>query len=210
MKKVIHFNLGKRLIFIFLCLYSFGVYAQRINVTGIVTDIKEESLIGVSVMVQGTAIGTVTDFDGKYVLSNVPSNAKLEFTYVGMEKQIIDVNGRTTINVVMNEDTELLEEVVVVGYGIQKKESITGAISSVSSEDIIKSPTGSLSTALTGRLTGLSTIQSSGQPGQEFPQLRIRGSDNPIVIVDGIERSSGGTIASQDGTNGAISGWESY
>ena len=209
MKKMIHFNLGKRLIFIFLCLYSFGVYAQRINVTGIVTDMNEEPLIGVSVMIQGTGTGTVTDYDGKYVLPNVPSDAKLEFTYVGMEKQIIDVNGRTSINVVMSEDTELLEEVVVVGYGIQKKESITGAISSVSSEDIIKSPTGSLSTALTGRLTGLSTIQSSGQPGQEFPQLRIRGSDNPIVIVDGIERSSGGTIASQDGTNGAISGWES-
>lgn len=209
MKKKIHFNLGKRLMFIFLCLYSFGVYAQRINVAGIVTDMNEEPLIGVSVMVQGTGTGTVTDYDGKYVLPNVPSDAKLEFTYVGMEKQIIDVNGRTSINVVMSEDTELLEEVVVVGYGIQKKESITGAISSVSSEDIIKSPTGSLSTALTGRLTGLSTIQSSGQPGQEFPRLRIRGSDNPIVIVDGIERSSGGMISSQDGTNGAVSGWES-
>lgn len=209
MKKKIDFNLGKRLIFIFLCLYSLGVYAQRINVTGIVTDMNEEPLIGVSVMVQGTGTGTVTDYNGKYVLPNVPSDAKLEFTYVGMEKQIIDVNGRTSINVVMREDAELLEEVVVIGYGIQKKESITGAISSVSSEDIIKSPTGSLSTALTGRLTGLSTIQSSGQPGQEFPRLRIRGSDNPIVIVDGIERSSGGLLPSDDGTNGAVSGWES-
>ena len=202
-------KLLKSLLFVFFSFLPLILIAQNITVTGTVTDLQNEPLIGVTIQVQGTAHGTITDSNGRFSLTNVPANAKLEISYVGMQSQIIDVDNRTTINVVLRDDTELLEEVVVIGYGIQKKESITGAISSVKSEDIIKSPTGSLSTALTGKLTGLTTIQSSGQPGQEFPRLRIRGSDNPIVIVDGIERSSGGLIPSSDGTNGAISGWES-
>ena len=202
-------KLLKSLLFVFFSFLPLILIAQNITVTGTVTDLQNEPLIGVTIQVQGTAHGTITDSNGRFSLTNVPPNAKLEISYVGMQSQIIDVDNKTTINVVLRDDTELLEEVVVIGYGIQKKESITGAISSVKSEDIIKSPTGSLSTALTGKLTGLTTIQSSGQPGQEFPRLRIRGSDNPIVIVDGIERSSGGLIPSSDGTNGAISGWES-
>jgi len=130
MKKTIPVNVGKRLMFIFLCMYSIGIFAQNINVTGFVTDSKNEPLIGVTLKIIGESEkGTVTDFDGKYVLPNIPSNAKIEVSYVGMQKQVIDVKGRTTINIVLSEDTELLDEVVVVAYGVQKKVSVTGAIS---------------------------------------------------------------------------------
>ena len=97
MRKQNHLNLWKRFVFVFLCMYSISTYAQNINVTGIITDTKNEPLIGVSVMVQGTGSGTITDYDGKYVLSDIAADAKLEITYVGMQKQIIDVNGRTSI-----------------------------------------------------------------------------------------------------------------
>jgi len=107
--------------FTLLCSISLSISAQNITVRGTVSDAAGEPLIGVTVQVEGESTGTVTDFDGKFTLLNVPSDASLLFTYVGMQPQTIKLNGRTTLSVTMTEDTELLEEVIVVGFGQQKK-----------------------------------------------------------------------------------------
>ncbi|MEA4995945.1 MAG: TonB-dependent receptor [Petrimonas sp.] len=197
MKKTIPVNVGKRLMFIFLCMYSIGIFAQNINVTGFVTDSKNEPLIGVTLKIIGESEkGTVTDFDGKYVLPNIPSNAKIEVSYVGMQKQVIDVKGRTTINIVLSEDTELLDEVVVVAYGVQKKVSVTGAISTVSTKDLRVSTSPSLANALSGRIAGLTSMQRvGGQPGADDATMYLRGAatingTNPLILIDGVPRDN--------------------
>ncbi len=197
MKKTIPVNVGKRLMFIFLCMYSIGIFAQNINVTGFVTDSKNEPLIGVTLKIIGESEkGTVTDFDGKYVLPNIPSNAKIEVSYVGMQKQVIDVKGRTTINIVLSEDTELLDEVVVVAYGVQKKVSVTGAISTVNTKDLRVSTSPSLANALSGRIAGLTSMQRvGGQPGADDATMYLRGAatingTNPLILIDGVPRDN--------------------
>lgn len=115
---------------IMLCIFTSVVYAQNITVRGTVSDTNKEPIIGATIVVKGApAQGTATDANGKYTLSNVPSNAVLTVTYVGMKPQEVSVKNRTTIDVVLADDTELLSEVVVVGYGTQKKENLTGAVS---------------------------------------------------------------------------------
>ncbi|HOV71884.1 MAG TPA: carboxypeptidase-like regulatory domain-containing protein, partial [Dysgonamonadaceae bacterium] len=126
--------------FTFIWLVSITLLAQNISVKGKVVDEQKEPLIGVSVKVQGTIIGTVTDYNGNFEISNVPSDGKLEFSYVGMKTLVIPVNGRTVVNVTMQEAAEMLEEVVVVGYGTQKKTSVTGAVSTLSDTELIKAP----------------------------------------------------------------------
>lgn len=108
---------------------------------------RGEPLIGVTIQVQGTAHGTVTDFDGKYLIPAVPADAILEVSYVGMKSETINVNGRSVIDITLEEDTGVLEEVVVVGYGIQKKASVTAAISTVDTKDLKQSSAPNLSTA---------------------------------------------------------------
>lgn len=195
MKKTFPQHSGKRLMFFFLCFYSFGVFAQNITVTGLVTDTQGESLIGVTIQVQGTTQGTVTDFDGKYTLTGVPSDARLEVSYVGMQGQVINVNGRSVIDITLLDDTELLEEVVVVGYGIQKKASVTAAISTVDTKELKQSSAANLSTALAGRLPGLTAIQTSGQPGNDVVNLYLRGvgtlnDASPLILIDGVPRNN--------------------
>lgn len=187
------FNLMKGFLLTFLWTFSLNMFAQNINIKGNITDTKGEALIGVTIRVQGTPIGTVTDMDGNFTLSNVPSKAKLDVTYVGMLPQIIDLNGQSFLQIIMQEDSETLDELVVVGYGIQKKETLTGAITSVATKEIKQSPAANLAVTLTGRLPGLTTIQRSGEPGRDITQMVIRGlgtinSQSPIVLVDGIER----------------------
>ena len=187
-------NLFKGFCLVLLSTISLSIYAQDISVSGKVSDTRGEPLIGVTVQIQGTSIGTVTDIDGNYTLINVPSNATLEISYVGMVTQVVKVNGRTNISVVLEEDTEVLEEVVVIGFGQQKKESVVGAISQTS--DKVLERTGgvsSLGQALTGNLPGVVTMSSTGKPGEEDPQITIRGvstwnQSDPLVLVDGIER----------------------
>ena len=164
-------------------------------VKGNVVDESGEPLIGVTVRVDGTAIGTATDIDGNYSI-NVPNIKKdhLLYGYVGMADQKIAVNGRTVINVTMKEDSELLDEVVVVGYGQQKKASVVGAIATTSGATLAKTGgVSSVGAALTGNLPGVTTMASSGMPGEEDPQIVIRGQtswngSDPLILVDGIER----------------------
>jgi len=124
---------------------------------------------------------------------NIPPNATLDISYVGMYPQAIVLDGRTSIQVTLLENLELLEEVVVVGYGTQKKETLTGAITSIATKEIKQSPSANLAISLAGRLPGLTAIQRSGEPGRDITQMVIRGlgtvnTQSPIVLVDGIER----------------------
>ncbi|MDR3219927.1 MAG: TonB-dependent receptor [Dysgonamonadaceae bacterium] len=163
--------------------------AQNIAVTGSIKD-KNEALIGVSVSEKGTSNGISTGIDGNYTLS-VPGNATLEFSYLGYKTQSVPVNGRTRIDVVMEEDTQLLSEVVVIGYGTQRREAITGSVASMSGEAMRGVASSNISNALQGRVAGVEMSQTSSKPGAEM-QIRIRGTrslnatNDPLVVLDGI------------------------
>ena len=139
------------------------ILAQSMTVQGTVTDEFGETLIGVSVVVKGTTRGTVTDYDGKYVLESVPQNSTLEFSYVGYKKQDVKVT-KQVLNVTMAPDNQTLDEVVVIAYGAQKKVTVTGAVSNVNSKELMKSPSASLGNALAGKLPGVQSVQYSGMP----------------------------------------------
>jgi TonB-linked SusC/RagA family outer membrane protein len=177
-----------------MCIIPLSINAQNITVTGTVKDAAGNPLIGVAIQVEGETIGTVTDLDGRFTLLNIPPNSTILVTYVGMQSQRIDLNGRTSLSIILMEDTVLLEEVVIVGFGQQKKESVVGAIAQTSSEALER--TGgvtSLGQALTGNLPGVVTMTATGKPGDEDPEIVIRGVSTwnqsaPLVLVDGIER----------------------
>ena len=170
---------------------AFTNVQQMLTVTGTVTDNSGLPLPGVAVVVNGTTNGTVTDMDGKFTLGNVPVDAVLAFSFVGMKPQEVSVDGNTSFNIVMQEESIGLEEVVAIGYGTQKKETLTGSISTVQSTEIVKAPVINVSNSLGGRLPGLVAVTSSGEPGYDGTTLRIRGSntfnDNSVlVVVDGV------------------------
>ena len=181
-------TLGTLLLMVLLAL---PVAAQNsMTVTGTVTD-NLGPVIGVNVQIEGTTLGGITDIDGNYTLNDVPANATLVFSYIGYQTQKIAVNGRTRIDVKMSEDSEMLSEVVVVGYGVQRKSDLTGSVASVKTSDALKStPTGNVSDALQGRMAGVSVLSGSGDPSQDNT-IRVRGVNSitaetgPLVVVDG-------------------------
>ena len=181
---------------ILMCAITFTGYAQTKTVTGTVLDKQNEPLIGVTVKVQGTTNGTVTNFNGVYSLSNVSADANLEFSYVGMKLQVQKVSGQSVVNVTMDEDTEMLEEVVVVGYGTQKKVNVTGAVSTVSSKDLESRPVQNVSQALQGVVPGLNLSQTNaGGALNSSMSVNIRGTGSigdgsaatPLILIDGVE-----------------------
>ncbi len=166
-------------------------FAQNLRVQGRVLDELGEGLIGAGVVIQGTNTGTITDMDGNFSLS-VPQGATLEFSCVGYKTLAMQATARMTVN--MEPDADALDESVVIAYGQQKKVTITGAVSAVGSEDILKAPVANVANALQGNLPGVSAVQASGMPGADEPVIRIRGvgslnSAEPLVLVDGVERS---------------------
>lgn len=174
-----------------LLLFSVMLFAQQqINVTGTVTEgATGDPAIGVTVLVKGTAVGTVTDIDGKYTLNNVPADATLVFSYIGMTTIEEPVNGRMVINVVMSEDIQALEEVVVIGYGAARKRDLTGSIVSVSADEIANRPTTNILSSVQGKIAGVQIV-NSGRAGQD-PEVRIRGTNSingysPLYVVDGL------------------------
>lgn len=180
-------NLVRNLLFLGMVMLSGFIYAQ--SVTGTVTDING-ALPGVNVTVKGTSTGVTTDFDGNYSLEGVGANAVLEFSYVGFGTQEINIAGRKVINVVMEEDISQLDEVVLVGYGVQKKALTTGATVDVKGEDIAALNTGTAMEALQGVAAGVSITKNSGAPGAGT-RVTIRGlgtigNSNPLYIVDGV------------------------
>ncbi len=184
-------NLVKGILFTITWIFSLYLSAQNLTVTGTVTDTKGESLIGVTVQIEGTSTGTVTDIDGGFILSTVPSNATLEVSYVGMVTQTILVNGRSSIHIVLEEDPKTLEEVVVVGYGTQKKGNLTAAISTIKNEEILTTTHTSLAQRLQGKIPGLQIRQNTGAPGDYDAMINIRGFGTPLFIIDGTTRVSG-------------------
>lgn len=172
------------------------VFAQQKTIKGIVVDATGEPLIGVNVSVKGTTIGIITDIDGKYTLE-VPTNATLVFSYIGYRTQELSVGNQTTINITMQEDTQNIDEVVVVGYGVQKKETVTGSVSTLKGDDLVKSPVANLSNAIAGKMSGVVTYQRSGEPGYDGATIRIRGSNtlgnnDPLIVIDGVAARAGG------------------
>lgn len=166
---------------------------QRKEITGKVIDAQKLPIPGVSVVIKGTTQGTITDADGNFRLSYTGEAKTLSFSFVGMKTQEISVGNKTSFNIAMEDETVGVGEVVVVGYGTQKKASITGAISTVGTKLLLQSPQANISNALVGRMPGLLSVQRSGQPGADQATLRIRGSgtftgsNDPLIMVDGIE-----------------------
>ncbi|GAC1375472.1 MAG: TonB-dependent receptor [Hymenobacter sp.] len=201
-----HFRLVAFLLFLLLTGASSGARAQQAgaDITGRVVDSKGGGLPGVTVQVQGTTVGTTSDPDGKYSLK-LPAGAKnLVFSFVGMAAQTVSVDGRSQINVTLKDDVRELGDVVVVGYGTQKKSQTTGAISSVTSKEIAELPVTNARQALQGRAAGVDVIQSGSEPGGGVT-VRIRGrrsinaSNDPLYVVDGIPIAGGiDDINSQD------------
>lgn len=170
---------------------------QGRQVTGVVRDDAGSPVPGVNVIEKGTTNGTATDIDGRYSLMVNSDEATLVFSFIGYTTQEIVVGGRSTVDVSLAPDTQTLQEVVVVGYGEKKKETITGAVTSVKSADILKAPVTNLSNALAGRLPGTVFINRSGEPGYDGSIIRIRGTNttgNPsaLVVIDGIANRTGG------------------
>jgi TonB-linked SusC/RagA family outer membrane protein len=175
---------------------SLYTYSADIIVTGRVLEAGTNvPLPGVNVSIQGGNGGTITNLDGRFQIKAAEKGSVLVVSYIGFITQNIPVDNNSTFNVLLREDSQNLEEVVVVGYGKQKKESVLGAISTVSTKDLLKSPTSNIGQSLTGKIPGLITSQSQGQPGYDDVQLFIRGrasfaSDNaPLILVDGVERT---------------------
>jgi len=174
---------------------SVSVSQQQKSVSGKVTDSSGATLPGVSVIVKGTTNGTITDAEGNYTLSKVSENSTLQFSFVGMKTQELAVGSQTTVNVVLAEETIGIEEVVAVGYGVQKKVNLTGSISSVKFDDALDNrPITNGTQALGGKVSGVWVSQNSGKPGSDGAQLRVRGwgtmnNSNPLVIIDGVEGS---------------------
>lgn len=166
-----------------------AAFAQNTKVTGHVVDENGDPVIGASVVVKGTTIGTVTDFDGNFTL-DVPSQHKhLEISYVGMKSRQFNVSSK--INAVLESDTQNLDEVMVVAYGTAKKSAFTGSAATISNEKIAKRQTSNVTNALTGQVAGVQTTSNTGQPGKDAT-IRVRGigsmaaSNRPLYVVDGV------------------------
>ena len=182
----------------------FGLLAQAQSVSGTVTD-ANGPLPGASIVVKGTTNGTTTDFDGKYTLENVAADAVLQITFVGYGTRDISVAGKSVVDVVLVEESDVLEQVVVVGYGVKKKSLVTGAIGSLDSKEIENSSSPRVEQVLQGRVSGVTVVSSSGSPGSGA-KVRIRGAgsngnSDPLYIVDGMKVSSMDNIAPSDIAN---------
>ena len=170
--------------------------AQQFKISGSVSDANGQPLPGANILEKGTTNGTQSDFDGNFSLEVASGNATLVVSYIGFKTQEILVNQQTNITVALQEDAAGLDEVVVVGYGTQKKINLTGAVANIDDEELTKRPINNIANMLQGKLTGVLINQGSGQPGKESTYIRIRGTgtfsgagSNPLVIIDGIAGS---------------------
>lgn len=182
-------------VFLYVCFFfcSIGIYAQdgKITVEGKVVDINDETIIGASIKEAGTQNGTITDVNGKFTLNVSSSNTTLTVSYIGYKTETVAVRGNTILNITLQEKQRELGEVVVVGYGTQKKVNLTGAVSSVNVKELESKPVTNVVEALQGTTPGLTIQQSNSQPGSR-PSINIRGvntlnNNDPMVIIDGMQ-----------------------
>lgn len=168
--------------------------AEKRKVTGVVKDASGEPVIGANVLIKGKSVGTITDINGTFTLEDVPLNAVLDVSYIGYVNQLVSLGDKTQVEIELKEDVKALNEVVVVGYGTQKKINLTGAIGSVKSEDLEKVHVVNTVNSLSGKVPGLVLKQVSGQPGDNDPYLDIRGFGSPLIIIDGTQQGSFGNL----------------
>ncbi len=174
-----------------VCLFAF---AQSKQIRGMVKDATGEPMIGVNVLVKGTTNGAITDFDGNFSISDVKNSDVLVVSYIGFVTQEIPVGSQTSFNILLKEDSETLDEVVVIGYGTVKRRDLTGSVASVSGEKLAANPVSNVAEALQGQLPGVSVTSQDGRPGATM-SIRIRGggsitqSNDPLFIVDGVQVS---------------------
>jgi len=190
----------------YLCLTAFLIFGVTQNgwaqntetgVTGRVVDAASgDPLPGVNVLIKGTTQGTATTMDGTYELSVSSLQDTLVFSFIGFQTQEVPINGRATIDITMQPKTFSGEELVVVGYGTQKKETLTGSISTVTGENLETAPVTNVTNAIAGRLPGVMAVTNSGEPGYSGSEIRIRGghtlnNNSPLVIIDGVPSETG-------------------
>ncbi len=170
---------------------------QTKRITGTVVDQAGEPVIGANVVIKGTTLGSITDMDGKFLIEDVPSNGVLVISYIGYKSEEIPIGNQTSFNIKLHEDSERLDDVVVVGYGVQKKVTVTGAVASLKGEELKASPTTNLTNGMVGRMPGVIGFQNSDEPGGGGTTIRIRGtnslgSKDPLVVIDGVPGRAGG------------------
>jgi hypothetical protein len=186
-----------------LLLCTVSALAQT-RITGRVVDDQQAALPGVSVVIKGTTIGSVTDASGNYSVNAPDKAGSLIFSYIGFVSQEVPINNRSSISITLAADTKALNEVVVVGYGVQKKETVTGSVASVKGSELVKSPAVNLSNSIAGRLPGVFAVNRSGEPGADGSSIRIRGSNTlnntaALIVIDGIPGREGGLDRNQSG-----------
>ncbi|SEA60639.1 TonB-linked outer membrane protein, SusC/RagA family [Xylanibacter ruminicola] len=186
----------QRLMFtVLFAVFAIGAFAQN-KVTGTVVDVQGEPIIGASVVVKGTSNGTVTDFDGKFTVANAPAKGNLVISYVGYRSQTIALGGKSDIKITLEEDKQLLDEVVVVGYGVQRKSDVTGALAHMDAKELTNMPVSNALQAMQGKAAGVD-ITNSQRPG-EVGSITVRGqrsidaSNGPLYVVDGMTIQTGG------------------
>ena len=196
-RKLIFFNNFIKLAFILCMTAILQSYAQSIVITGTVVDAESELLPGVNVIVVGTALGTITDGNGSFTISVPNENAILEFSFIGYASQEIVVGNQRTINVTLGEDASEIEELVVMGYGVQRKSDITGSVATVDPDRLRERPVANFGEALIGQMAGVHIQQTHGMPGGEGLTVRVRGtpsisqSNEPLYVIDGFPMESG-------------------
>lgn len=192
MIKTQHVKKMKSLRFLTMLLMVFSIFpmssmAQEKLITGHVTDQNNEPIIGANIIVKNTTNGTVTNINGQFSIK-APANATLVFKYLGLTTREEKINGRSVVNVTMSEDNTSLDEVVVVGYGVQKKVTLTGAVAGVTGDNLIKTKNENPQNMLTGKVAGVRVWQKSSEPGSFNNSFDIRGMGSPLVVIDGVPR----------------------
>ncbi len=184
----IHYAWSQILAFVFLLLTS-TVSAQTQTIKGTIVDASSEPIIGASVLVEGTTNGGITDLDGNFTLMNVPSAGKLVVSFVGYQTQTVDIKGQTVFKLVLQEDSKLIDEVVVIGYGTTSTRKMASAVTAVKGEKLQDLPFTSVTASLAGRATGVIVQSSGGEPGST-PSISIRGGGSPLYVIDGVVSDS--------------------
>lgn len=200
--KTLPFMFLRSMFVLFLSCLSVNTLGQSLTVSGTVTDEKGEPIIGASVLVMGTTNGSITNFDGIFTLNNVASNAQITISYIGMKSQTLSVNGKTSFKIVLKEDSEVLDEVVVVGYGTQKKVNLTGAVTMADGDVLEDRPIANVTQGLQGAIPNLNITFDGGSPNATA-QINVRGTTSlnggsALILVDGVETNDISLLNPQD------------
>ena len=196
-QKVVHFSMLAALLCLLLGLWGPGALAQNkgITIKGNVVDADGLPVIGAGVTLQGTTTGVAADVDGGFTLTVPGENSVIEVSALGYVTEVLTVGKQRTFTVVLRDDTQTLDATVVVAYGTQTKATVTGALTSIDNKSLIKAPVADVTNILAGQMPGVSTIQESGQPGEDYATIYIRGAGSlsdsnasPLILVDGVER----------------------